>query len=82
MSLSCGATPIRYGHVVRRVLLDAIAEARPHYWQRRAADFRTVGTPTCDAIATACERHVELLAADPPDVSELVDLVLAEVAPA
>ncbi len=72
--------PVRYGHVARRVLLDAINEAMPHYWRRRAGTFRAVGTAACDEIADACERHAELLTADPLDVSELIDLVLAEIA--
>lgn len=74
--------PVRYGQVVRRVLLDAIAEAQPHYWLRRAAQFRAVGNPDCDDIALACERHAALLAESPADCSALVDLLLVEVAPA
>ena len=82
MTVATGTRPrrVRYPDVVRDVLLDALNEATPVYWRRRAATFAAVGTPGCDETALACERHADLLAADPADVSELVDLVLAEQA--
>ena len=71
---------LRYGHVARRVLLDVINEAAPAYWRRRALTFAAVGTATADESALACERHADLLTAHPLDCSELVDLVLQEMA--
>lgn len=46
----------------RRVLQDALAEALPAYWLRRAEVFDQVGTAAADEIALACRRHAELLA--------------------
>lgn len=41
-------------HFQRRVVQDAIAEALPSYWERRAETFANVGTANCDEIARAC----------------------------
>lgn len=82
MTVATGTRPrrVRYPDVVRDVLLDALNEATPVYWRRRAAAFAAVGTAACDEVALACRRHADVLAADPVDVSELVDFVLAEQA--
>ncbi len=63
-------------HFRQRVLQDAIAEALPAYWRRRADTFTQVGTPACDDIARACRSHAQLIeqAGLPADVlAELVD---------
>lgn len=48
-------------HFRRRVIEDALLEATSMYWLRRAETFLTVGTPTADATAVACQRHAQLL---------------------
>lgn len=48
-------------HFRARVLQDALNEALPHYWMRRAEQFAAVGTPTCDEIASACRAKAEFL---------------------
>ena len=63
-------------HFRQRVLQDAIAEALPGYWRRRADTFAAVRNNRCDEVATACRRHAALiertgLAADV--LAELVD---------
>lgn len=53
-------------HFRARVLQDALNEAMPRYWLRRAEQFAAVGTPRCDAIATACRNKAAFLAMYPP----------------
>lgn len=45
----------------RRVMQDALAQATAAYWDRRAAEFRAVGTPTADATALTCEHHAQFV---------------------
>lgn len=56
-------------HFRARVLQDALSEAMPAYWSRRAEQFAAVGTPRCDEIATAC-RNAAAFTAMFPVVSE------------
>lgn len=44
----------------RRALLDALNEARPSYWRKRAQTFRKVGTPGADETARACENRARV----------------------
>ncbi|MBA3719856.1 MAG: hypothetical protein H0W95_06170 [Nocardioidaceae bacterium] len=65
------------GYIARfrfRVLQDAVVEALPTYWRRRADTFDLVGTSACDEIATACRHHADLLEQD-----GLPSVVLAEL---
>lgn len=48
-------------HFRYRVLQDALAEALPAYWQRRAVSLQAVGTEQAAAAALACQRHAWLL---------------------
>jgi len=59
----------------QRVLQDAIVEAVPAYWRRRATVFDQVGTPACDDIATACRRHANLVEQTGLAADVLVELV-------
>jgi len=63
----------------RRVIQDAISEALPGYWQRRAAAFAAVGTPSADGTADACRRHAEFLTANPVDLDEAIAAELEAV---
>lgn len=44
------------------VLVDALREATPAYWVRRAEALEAVGTPSGDDAARECRRHAWLLA--------------------
>jgi hypothetical protein len=62
-------------HFRARVLQDALNEALPSYWNRRAEAFAAVGTPECDVIASACRAKARFLTLYPaveiePDVAE------------
>lgn len=48
-------------HFRARVLQDALNEALPSYWLRRAETFAAVGNTACDEIATACRAKAEFL---------------------
>lgn len=64
----------------RRSLTQALLEALPGYWQRRADSLATVGTEWADGAALNCRRHAWLLSQElPPDLVVETDAVLAEV---
>jgi hypothetical protein len=44
-----------------RLIQQVLEEASVAFWQRRAAEFDAVGTPTADATALACRRHAQLV---------------------
>lgn len=67
-------------HFRVRVVQDALSEALPAYWRRRAEVFAAVGNPGCDEVAVACRRHSDLLAEDPVDLSDVIAAELAKVA--
>ncbi|HET7386140.1 MAG TPA: hypothetical protein VFJ19_05670 [Nocardioidaceae bacterium] len=48
-------------HFRARVLQDALNEATPRYWRRRAEQFAAVGNARCDEVARACRNHAEFL---------------------
>lgn len=48
-------------HFRARALQDALTDALPATWRRRAADFDAVGTQQCSDVALACRRHADLL---------------------
>lgn len=52
-------------HFRARVLQDALAEALPAYWLRRAETFAAVGNARCDEIAQACRNHAAFLVDNP-----------------
>lgn len=68
--------PAVAARILSRAIEDALSEALPAYWRRRADDLAAVGTPWADAAALACRRHAALLDAERAGVSVLD--VLAE----
>jgi hypothetical protein len=44
-----------------RLVQEVLEEATASYWDRRAATFDAVGTPTADETALACRRHAWLI---------------------
>lgn len=48
-------------HFRCRVLQNALTEALPAYWRRRAATLQAVGTEGASAASLACRRHAWLL---------------------
>lgn len=62
-------------HFRRRVMQDALVEALPEYWRRRADTFDLVGNNRCDEIATACRHHADLIEQDGLPAAMLVELV-------
>ena len=75
-----GALILDIAHFRQRVLQDALTEATAQYWERRAAQFQTVGTAECDLIATNCRNHAQLLRDQAPEpISQDVIDTLNEV---
>jgi len=73
--------PMSYlDHFRARVLQDALAEALPVHWRRRAEQFGAVGNAACDEVATACRSHAEFLEQHPIDLAELVAAELGRAA--
>lgn len=62
------------------VLADAINQAAPSFWDRRAGQFAAVGNPRCDEIARACRNHAHLLRRWPLLSQEAVDALTQSVA--
>lgn len=63
-----------------RALQQALLEALPAYWCRRAEVFERVGSASADSAAVACRRHAWLLAQGlSPDLAAELDDYLAEV---
>lgn len=57
------------------VLVDALREAMPAYWLRRAEQLESIGTPFADGAAAECRRHAWLLAQmSSAEVAEFFDL--------
>lgn len=59
-------------HFRARVLQDALNEALPAYWLKRADTFAAVGNPACNATAETCRRHAEFLTANPVYLTETI----------
>lgn len=63
-------------HFKTRLLQDALTEAIPHYWLRRATQLEAVGTEDCDLAALNCRRHAALLAEQPIDYTDEIQEAL------
>lgn len=63
--------PERAARILSRAIEDALTEALPAYWRRRADVLAAVGTSWADAAALACRRHAALLDAERGGVSVL-----------
>lgn len=77
MSAATQRPGIDIDHFRCRVLQDALAEALPAYWQRRAVTLQAVGTEPAAAAALACRRHAWLLEREGIPGHMLHELLLA-----
>lgn len=59
--LAMMATLAPFEQIAFRAIRDALLEATPEYWERRAKTFEAVGTEDADATAYACRCHAWLL---------------------
>lgn len=55
------AVAVVVAHCLTRAEQQALMEATPEYWLRRAEGFAAVGTEKCHAIAQACRNKAEVV---------------------
>lgn len=72
------ATLSPFEQIAFRAIRQALLEAMPEYWERRARDFDFVGTDDAKLTADTCRRHAWLLRTN-GDMTDVVDNTMVDV---
>lgn len=72
------ATLSPFEQIAFRAIREALLEASPEHWEKRARDFDFVGTDAAKLTADTCRRHAWLLRTN-KDMTDNVDDTIEDV---